>query len=859
MATKQATLQKDNTSFKNFGSTALAQGTGTWTRGAAGKIRYNGKNRRVRSFLRWTLDSTFWSGVEVVTSATITLTTANNSGNTILAPGSGARLGLFRLKKNFTEGSNNDFSSADKVWPPMNTNLKAIATGGASEDTPITFNIIPLLRQIAPKRVVFVMPNGTKKNGLGYTNYGFGVKALPEDNAQAASEWWSQEYGTASKRPSLDIVYEERNTAPTAAIVNPSGNVTADFDVDGTFTDVNSNDYMSAVRIQIEKNSVGNWDTPIVNRWFSREVSAVDDQWHVTDGDYDKSLLKKGVTYKIRARVFDKHSKASDWSAEKTFTITADAPTVTADDFGSLATLDGVLLGGATTVDSLTSLQTVDCQVLLSGTLKWSYSRPVEASERDSGVVAVEYGGPQLAAGAYDYQVRVTDALGGQSSWDAGTFTLTQALPELEEDLTNITGYSNKSPSTRIRLFSMDAKNRGPKKLTAIIEDATNIGVSWYASSPGELYFTLPVTHPQVSACDPLVTHYKVEQYRRGRWKELAAGIIRDFDARENDVVVYGMDYLGLLSWSIEAATQPTTNHKKNIATSPTKTNGSRYFKKTIKYIIRDQLNRARRQDSNSPVKFIRTGQIGDFSTKVTIYASYAERLSFIRGLIDSHKGAITTGGGERRSRVRVRYNPASKAYQFDALDNVGTDRDNIRLEYGSMLQGYQVVALGEFSNLVYAIGKEPNKLKPHFKKQAAPNVAQSDWGSIGTSAFYPDVVDKQDLTRRARSEAIRASRVGKRIALGLRVEGLDIWDGYDILDNIPITIDDGVVDTSQYGSGYWTIWGGEYRVYPDGHDEVTLIVRPKGDGAAIDTDLITTDPIHAQAEWTVGSGAPTP
>lgn len=317
------------------------------------------------------------------------------------------------------------------------------------------------------------------------------------------------------------------------------------------------------------------------------------------------------------------------------------------------------------------------------------------------------------------------------------------------------------------------------------------------------------------------------------------------------------MDYLGLLSWSIEAATQPTTNHKKNIPTKVTQTNGSRYFKKTIKYIIKDQLKRARAQDSNSPVKFIATGQIGDFSSKVTIYASYAERLSFIRGLIDSHKGAITTGGGERRSRVRVRYNPATKRYQFDALDNVGSDRDNIRLEYGSLLQGYNVIALSDFADLIYAIGKEPNKLKPHFKKRAAPNVSQTDWGSIGKSAFYPDVVDKNDLDRRARAEAIRASRVGKRIALGLRVDGLDIWDGYDILDNIPIKIDDGVVNTDNYGSGYWTIWGGEYRVYPDGHDEVTLIVRPKGDGAAIDTNLIDTDPIHAQAEWTIGSGAP--
>jgi hypothetical protein len=857
MSTKQAAILKDNSSRKNWGSTALAGGRGKGTRLLIGKVLISGKWRQVRSFAKWDLGSGFWSGVEVVTDATITLRTANNSGNSELAPSDGVRVKVMRVKKAWAEGSGTDWNADSGIWPPVAGDEVAFADGGSLEDTPLTFNVIKLLRMVAPKRVAFVMPNGETKNGLGYDDNGFVFMAAPESDLDARTEVWSKQYSTASKRPSLDIIYEDRNTAPVAGIVNPTGNVTKDFDIDGTFSDVNANDYMTTVKIQITRSSDTDWENIIIDRQFSRDVSPVDDQWHVEDGDYSKTALKKSIEYKVRAKVFDKESKASAWSPVKTFTITSDSPTVTADSFGTVSTLDGVLLGGATTVDSLTEMLTVDCQVLLGSTLLWSYSRPVGQGERDSDVVAVEYGGPHLEAGAYDYRVRVADRLGGQSTWSTGTFTLSGPLPVLEEDLPNITGYSNKSPSTRIVLLTMDASNRGPKNVKAIIEDAANVGISWYASAPGELYFTLPVTHPQVGACDPLVTHYRVEQYRRGRWKELAAGIIRDFDARENDVVVYGMDYLGLLSWSIEAATQPTTNHKKNIPTKVTGTNGSRYLQRTIKSIIKDQLNRARNQDSNSPVKFILTGTLGNFDTKVTIYASYAERLAFIRGLIDSHKGAQTTGGGERRSRLRVRYNQANKRYQFDALDNVGSDRDNIRLEYGSLIQGYQVIALGDYANLIYSIGKEPNKLKPHFQKSAAPNVSQKDWGSIGKSAFYPDVVDKNDLFRRARAEAIRTSRVGKQIALGLRVEGLDIWDGYDILDNIPIDINDGVVDTSLYGSGYWTIWGGEYRLYPDGHDEVTLIVRPKGDGAAIDTDLIPSDPIHAQAEWTWGSGPP--
>ena len=855
MSNRTFSLNKDNTSAKVWGG-GKWKGRGTNDRLLVGKVKIDGKFRKVRSFIKWDYD---WSGVEVVTAATMTLTVANNSGDTELVTPSSVKLKAMRLTKAFSKGTSGDWTVGAWAWPPMNLNVKRFsATSTGNPGDTLTINMLPLLIRHAPKRVAFLLASGKKVNGMGLPNHGFALLAGNESNTLHAGEFWSHDYGTSASRPKLEIEYEQVNTAPTAGIVAPDGNVTADFDIDGTFTDTNADDYMTQVRIQIDKSSE-DYSTPLIDRRFSRDVSVVDDQWHVTDGDYDKSKLKKGVSYKVRAKVFDKKSKVSDWSANSTFTITSDTPTVTAESFGSIATLDGVFLGGAFTVDSLTELLSVDWQVLSGSTVLWNYSRPVHQSENDNGIVRQEYGGPTLDAGAYTYKVSVTDKLGGQSTQSTGSFTLTADAPDTDEDLTNVTGYSTVPSTTRIKLFGMDSKDRGPKGLKAIIEDAANVGISWYASSPGELFFTLPVTHPQISACDPLVTHYRVEQYRRGRWKLLAAGLITDFDARSDDVIVMGMDYLGLLSWSVEAAKQPATNHKKNMPTKPTATTGSRYFNKPIRYIIRDQLRRARYQDSNSPVKFIdhKKGTIGNFSTKVTIYASFAQRLNFIRGLIDSHKGAITTGGGERRSRIRVRWRKDVKRWVFDVLDNVGSDRDNIRLEYGSVLQNYQVKAIGDYANLIYGTGKEPNKLKPHYNKQGAPGIDQSDWGSIGKASFWPDLTDNRDLARRARAEAIRASRIGKRIALAIRVHGLNIWDGYEILDNIPIDVDDGVVDTSQYGSGYWTIWGGEYRLFPDGHDEVTLIVRPKGDGAAIDTDLIDSDPIHSQSEWKIGSGAP--
>ena len=64
---------------------------------------------------------------------------------------------------------------------------------------------------------------------------------------------------------------------------------------------------------------------------------------------------------------------------------------------------------------------------------------------------------------------------------------------------------------------------------------------------------------------------------------------------------------------------------------------------------------------------------------------------------------------------------------------------------------------------------------------------------------------------------------MGKRIALGLRRRTVMLpFDGYDIGDHLPVNIKRGVVDTTRYGSGYWTLMGVEWRVSP------TATARPR-------------------------------
>ena len=88
--------------------------------------------------------------------------------------------------------------------------------------------------------------------------------------------------------------------------------------------------------------------------------------------------------------------------------------------------------------------------------------------------------------------------------------------------------------------------------------------------------------------------------------------------------------------------------------------------------------------------------------------------------------------------------------------------------------------------------------------------------------------------------------------------DSLDIKDGWDICDSVPVRIQRGVVDTTRYGSGYWTIWGWTWQSYPDGHADMGLTILPREDTVPPSSDLIPSKPILSkQDDWVVKAGPP--
>jgi hypothetical protein len=489
----------------------------------------------------------------------------------------------------------------------------------------------------------------------------------------------------------------------------------------------------------------------------------------------------------------------------------------------------------------------------------WDHVFAPTAEEQASQRADFVYGGPSLPLGDYAWRIMVTDGLGTPSAWVQDlTLHLTQGTTTSSDPPDNTTVYGRGGVTTRLVMREVDTETghkRAPGKVVAIIENPYNLGLTGNATTPGQLYFSLPNKHPQISAMEPMRTHWSLQQYRGSEWKELSGGLLVDFDATENDTIFQGYDYLGVLALSIEAKKQPQSNSEASWD-SP-KATGAKYVNHSISYVIKDQLERCIAAP-DSPLGFfiIPTGGVDTMVEKVTIHSAYSQRLELIRGLMDSHRGGATG----RRSRITAAKNPLNGNYEFTVRSSAGKDRPNLRFEYGGLVQAYRVMALGDWADKVYGVGRLRNQLKPYYQAMDAPGVAISDWGEIAKASVWQDISDVKDLTRRARQQATELSRAGKRIALGLRVHSVALLDGWSICDNILLDIEHGSVATSNYGTaGWWTIWGWEWRLYPDGHDELTLVIKPtEGVGDPVD-DLIPSQPVHVQPEWSVAHGPPPP
>jgi hypothetical protein len=93
-----------------------------------------------------------------------------------------------------------------------------------------------------------------------------------------------------------------------------------------------------------------------------------------------------------------------------------------------------------------------------------------------------------------------------------------------------------------------DAIPFGQGNVVCVIPDARDIGVQLYANDCGSAFFTLPVDHFSLPLIQPLKQHYVIQKWDGSAYVTVQSGIITDYDASSNEVVITGVDYMTALN-----------------------------------------------------------------------------------------------------------------------------------------------------------------------------------------------------------------------------------------------------------------------------------------------------------------------
>lgn len=350
----------------------------------------------------------------------------------------------------------------------------------------------------------------------------------------------------------------------------------------------------------------------------------------------------------------------------------------------------------------------------------------------------------------------------------------------------------------RVQIFGSNSSH-GPSPaggIKAIIDDAKDIGVSSYANDVGEFYMTLPMGHPALPEIRPLEYHYQVSRWSGSAYDVVGSGLIEDYDATQDEVVVYGHDYMGLLQTSITAST-------------------TSYSSVSLGSVVSDQLTQAI-AESNSRLAFTSVGTIDATTATATLITAYEERLHFIQQI-----GELSMSDRSVRTLLRI---PRETPWEWTFTENYGQDRDRIRLEYGGLVSDFRYApGFRSYATRIRAIGIKREGATVLYSDQSYAN--ETTYGRLVRPAVFNDITDQTALDRKTKRAARRAGTPEKSVQLVVRTGSIAPFNGFEIGDSVRVLIERGSFISL---NALYTIWGLEWTVDPLGRENLYLDLATK-------------------------------
>jgi hypothetical protein len=346
---------------------------------------------------------------------------------------------------------------------------------------------------------------------------------------------------------------------------------------------------------------------------------------------------------------------------------------------------------------------------------------------------------------------------------------------------------------------------RGPGRLIACIEDALNIGHSQYANDSGEAFFTLPYNHPMIGMVREHVTHVQIQRQAnsQAKWRTVGWHLVDDRDSTPEDSIKRASDYVSLLDKTDTAV-------------------DTEYADQEVGSILSTEAaNAIAAGGVDAKLGFMTVGHIDQSGQTSTFSSAYQSRLAFMKAVVQ------TCRIGTQRPVMDVTFDREAVGvpdFAFTFYKNRGVDRPEIPLRWGIEIDGFRELSGGStMATHLKAIAQSLTGSALLFSEQ--DGASSHLYGYMEKPVQYAGVPDQESLDRTCLADAKLAAQLDRDLALSIRPGALGPYEGYELGDSFPVTINRGDVHLNQ---AWYTLWGLEWLALPDGTERLLPAFLPK-------------------------------